>query len=255
MRSSAPAGPFDAGQNPQQSDGTIPKFSSTSNLVIVDVTVKDKSGKPIENLKPTISSSLEDGKPQKISVFEYQKLTNMPEPPPPLTLSDQTKLPEAPKTTITAETPGQIQYHDKRLWSSSSISLPWESPSNCAPRMPRSIISTTKITKDDMVAIMLYTSRINVLTDFTGDRDLLTGIIKGLPIGEMRELAGLADDAATIIARTPARRSSPTRPSSISSTPTRSCSGHRAGLQACWLRFRKRKRSSTFRRREQDRRG
>ena len=29
----------------------------------------------------------------------------------------------------------------------------------------------TKITKDDIVAVMLYASRINVLTDFTGDRD------------------------------------------------------------------------------------
>ena len=53
---------------------------------------------------------------------------------------------------------------------------------------------TTKITKDDIVAIMLYASRINVLTDFTGDRDQLTGIIKSLPIGEMSEMADLADD-------------------------------------------------------------
>ncbi len=98
-----------------QSDGTIPKFSSTSNLVIVDVTVKGKSGNPIENLKASDFIVTEDGKPQKIAVFEFQKLTDMPEPPPLLALSDQMKLPEAPKTTITAETPGQVQYHNKRL--------------------------------------------------------------------------------------------------------------------------------------------
>ena len=57
----------------------------------------------------------EDGKPQKIAVFEFQKLSNDPEPPPKLALADQLKLPEAPKTTITAETPGEVQYHDKRL--------------------------------------------------------------------------------------------------------------------------------------------
>src|ERR1700722_13913246 len=98
-----------ASQAPQQTalqaDGTVPKFSSTSNLVIVDVTVKAKSGDPIENLKPTDFIVTEDGKPQKIAVFEFQKLTDMPEPPPLLALSDQLKLPEAPKTTITAETP------------------------------------------------------------------------------------------------------------------------------------------------------
>ena len=54
----------------------------------------------------------------------------------------------------------------------------------------------TKITKDDIVAILLYSSRVNVLSDFTGDRDQLTGIIKTLPIGEMSELAGLADDGS-----------------------------------------------------------
>ena len=42
--------------------------------MIVDVTVKDKSGKPIENLKQEDFTVLEDGKPQKISVFEFQKL-------------------------------------------------------------------------------------------------------------------------------------------------------------------------------------
>jgi len=42
-----------------------------------------------------------------------------------------------------------------------------------------------RITKDDMVAVMLYTSMINVLSNFTGDRDILTGVIKGLPIGYM----------------------------------------------------------------------
>src|SRR5690349_19514404 len=70
------------------SDGTIPKFTSTSNLVIVDVTVKDKSGKPIENLKQSDFVIAEDGKPQKLTVFEFQKLTDMPEPPPLVSLSD-----------------------------------------------------------------------------------------------------------------------------------------------------------------------
>jgi VWFA-related protein len=45
-----------------------------------------------------------------------------------------------------------------------------------------------------MVAIMLYTSTVQVLSDFTGDREVLGNIIRGLPIGEMSELAGLADN-------------------------------------------------------------
>lgn len=190
------AAPGQTPQAPQQADGTVPKFSATSNLVIVDVTVKDKSGKPIENLKQNDFVVTEDGKPQKISVFEFQKLTEMPEPPPLVTLSDQIKLPEAPKTTITAEAPGQVQYHDKRLlvffFDFSSMGIPEQL------RAQEAALDylNTKITKDDIVAILLYASRISVLTDFTGDRDQLEGIVKGLPIGEMSEMADLADDAS-----------------------------------------------------------
>src|ERR1700685_2868126 len=60
-----------------------PTFSANSNLVIVDITVRDKAGKPIEGLKQDDFTVLEDGKPQKVTVFEYQRLTMDTEPPPP----------------------------------------------------------------------------------------------------------------------------------------------------------------------------
>jgi VWFA-related protein len=177
----------------QGQDGQVAKFSTNSNLVIVDVTVKDKAGKPIDGLKASDFTVLEDGKPQKVSVFEFQRLTSDPEPPPTLALSDQLKLPEAPKTTITAETPGQIQYHDKRLLvfflDFSSMGIPEQLRAQEAAQE----YLDKHITKDDLVAVMLYTSMINVLSDFTGDREVLSNIIHNLPIGEMSELAGLAD--------------------------------------------------------------
>ena len=52
----------------------IYKFESTTQLVIVNVSVKDKDGKPIEGLKATDFTVAEDGKPQVIKVFEYQRL-------------------------------------------------------------------------------------------------------------------------------------------------------------------------------------
>ena len=120
----------------------------------------------------------------------------MPEPPPLLSLSDQMKLPEAPKTTITAETPGTVQYHNKRLmvfyFDFSAMGIPEQLRAQEAAMD----FLNTKITKDDIVAILLYSSRVNVLTDFTADRDQLTGIVKGLPIGEMSEMADLADDGS-----------------------------------------------------------
>lgn len=176
--------------------GTIPKFTSTSNLVVVDVTVRDKAGNPIENLKQRDFTVFEDGKPQKIGLFEFQKLTDIPEPPPLISLSDQIKLPETAKTTITAEAPGQVQYHDKRLLVFFFDFTSMGNPEQLRAQEAALEYLNTKITKDDIVAVLLYSSRVNVLSDFTGDRDVLTSVIKGLPIGEMAELADLADDGS-----------------------------------------------------------
>jgi VWFA-related protein len=178
---------------PDNGESPAIRFSTNSNLVIVDVNVKDKAGKPIEGLKLGDFTVLEDGKPQKVSVFDYQKLTMETEPPPALKLEDELKLPEAAKTTITSSTPGRIQFHDKRLlvffFDFSSMGVPEQLRAQDA-----SLDYLKKhITKDDMVAVMLYTSVIQVLSDFTDDRDVLTTVIRTLPIGEASELAGLAD--------------------------------------------------------------
>ncbi len=178
-----------------QTPAPTPTFTTNSNLVIVDVTIKDKSGKPIEGLKPEDFTVLEDNKAQKISVFEYQRITMESEPPPTLTLDDQLKLPEDPKTTITSSTPGRIQFHDKRLlvffFDFSSMGIPEQLRAQDA-----SFDYLKKhITKDDMVAVLFFSGTGNplVLSDFTSDRDVLDTLIKGLPIGEDADLAGLAD--------------------------------------------------------------
>jgi len=168
-------------------------FTTGSRLVVVDVTVKDKSGNTINALKASDFSVTEDGQRQKVEVFEPQTLTMEPEPPPELNLSDQLKLPETPTTTITFEAPGKVQYHDKRL-----LVLFFDFSSMAVPDQLRAQEAaleylTKSITKDDVVSVMLYTSTINILTDFTQDRDILTQVIKGMPIGEASELAGLAD--------------------------------------------------------------
>jgi VWFA-related protein len=177
----------------QQSDDKTPIFKSNSNLVIVDVTAKDKAGNLIQGLKQEDFTVLEDGKPQKISTFEYQQITTEPEPPEELKLADEMKLPEAPKTEITSPTPGQVHFHDKRLmifyFDFSSMGIPEQLRAQDAGLD----YLQKKITKDDLVAIVLYTSTVIVETDFTDDRDTLTRIIRQLPIGEASDLAGLAD--------------------------------------------------------------
>ncbi len=53
-----------------ESAGTNPIFRTTARLVQVDVVVTDKQGRPIPGLTQADFTVLQDGKPQKVSVFE-----------------------------------------------------------------------------------------------------------------------------------------------------------------------------------------
>ncbi|HJZ95085.1 MAG TPA: VWA domain-containing protein [Candidatus Solibacter sp.] len=177
--------------------GGRPTFSSTTSLVVVDVTVKDKSGKLVEGLSEKDFALLEDGKPQKISVFEFEKLATDPAPAEkPPTLEDADIDRPAPVKMITTEEPGKIQYHDKRLlvffFDLGSMGIPEQLRAQDSALQ----FLDKQITTADMVAIMMYTATLQVLTDFTDNRDQLRDIVKNLPIGEMAELAGMADDGS-----------------------------------------------------------
>jgi VWFA-related protein len=170
------------------------RFSTSTNLVVVDIAVKDKNGKAIENLNQKDFTVLEDGKPQKISVFEFQRLAMDPAPPPPPpSLSDEKELPEDPKTAIATERPGQVQYHDKRLmvlfFDFSNMGIPEELRAQEAALK----YIDTQMTESDLMAVMLFTTVVQVKTDFTADRSVLKDVIHNLPIGELADLAADAD--------------------------------------------------------------
>jgi len=104
-------------QQAQQKKEETVTFTSTSTLVIVNCFVRDKSGNPVEGLKKEDFKLLEDGKPQNISVFEFQKLED-PAPAPaskPKLIASVTKA--APKSAtpkppaaITPSKSGELRY-------------------------------------------------------------------------------------------------------------------------------------------------
>lgn len=168
-------------------------FKSSSNLVIVNVEVKDKSGKPIQGLKKEDFTVLEDGKPQPVSVFEFQKLTETAAPP--LNLANIT-APGAPPPRpagISTASAGVIRYQDRRL-----MVLLFDFSSMPVADQIRAQEAALKflekqMTTADLVSIMTNTARLRVEQDFTDDRETLISVIKGFRIGESSELAADAE--------------------------------------------------------------
>src|SRR5215831_16886761 len=112
--------PVPAQQVEQATRGNA-RFGTTTQLVVEDVIVKSKDGNPIEGLKASDFTITEDGKPQKISVFEFQKLEEQAEPAPPpkpaAAEPQEEKPPVKPVTSlqIAPERPGDIKYKKRRL--------------------------------------------------------------------------------------------------------------------------------------------
>jgi len=172
-------------------------FSSNTQLVIETVTVRDKSGKSIEGLTAKDFTITEDGAPQAIKFFEYQKLPEIPEPLPPQT-GDVKVLNRFPKSRITAETPGSTRYKDHRL-----LALYFDMTALPPGDQLRSIDAArkfirTQMTPADLVAVMLFQGgAVNVLQDFTADRDRLSTIIETIAVGESQGFdETVADDSA-----------------------------------------------------------
>src|SRR5262249_52639255 len=103
-------------QPPQQNQQPYTLKVSTQ-LVIETVVVKDKDGKPLEDLTAKDFSVTEDGVPQAISIFEFQRLDDSIAPPPilPPASSITGTAPSAASNQISRERPGDIRYRNRRL--------------------------------------------------------------------------------------------------------------------------------------------
>jgi VWFA-related protein len=187
-------------QTQQSAPQADPVFKSGVNLVVVDVTVLDKAGKEISTLKKDDFVVMEDGKPQTLSVFEFQKLapagTENPEPAPPPTIKKDADKNGGRQQQITA-TPGKIQYQDRRL-----LVMLFDFSDMAVQEQIRTRDSAldfikNKMSKADLVSVMTNTTQLNVVQDFTADKDQLIQTINKFQIGVGSDLATDGGDGTT----------------------------------------------------------
>jgi VWFA-related protein len=194
---------------PQQGAPAAPrvKFETNVQLVVVNVSAKDKNGRPVEGLKPSDFTVTEDGKAQKISVFEFQRLEEAAAAPEEPALARRpagaTPTPAAPavkptvKNEIAPSRPGEVRYKDRRLlvmfFDLVGMPIPDQVRAQAAARK----FISTQMTPSDLMAVMTYSNDLKVVTDFTDDRDELHKAIKGLVLGEGADMANtVSDDSA-----------------------------------------------------------
>jgi VWFA-related protein len=172
-----------------------PSFKVDTKLVVINVTVKDKSGNLITNLKKEDFQLLEDGAPQTISVFELQRLNNELLAPVSFGLAGPRTLEERAPATAPAPT-GPIRYQDRRLLTL-FFDLSSMQPGEQVRAQQAAIkFLQTQMTASDLVSIMTFGNRLKVVEEFTGDRDRLLGALRKLSLGEASDLADTAQTAA-----------------------------------------------------------
>jgi len=178
---------------------TRPTFSIDTNVVIVNVTVTDHDGKPVPNLGKEDFEVYEDGKLQKIQAVDFQKLSGTvlppvpdkePTPPP----APKGYNPDAEKAAIKASL--QTKYQDRRLMVILFDFSSMQPAEQIRARNAAIKFLKSQMTASDSVSIMLFTSELKTVQDFTPDRDLLIATINKFRIGDASENASIADTGA-----------------------------------------------------------
>ena len=167
-------------------------FRATSNLVIVNVEVKDRAGKPVEGLKAEDFELIENKQSQKISVFEHQRLESAA---PPLSIAATPAAAPASAPLISASKPGELRYRDRRLivlfFDLSSLAV----AEQIRARKGAEDYIHKSMNESDLLAVMSFSSQLKILHDFSSDKESLLAAVKSLRLGEGSELAeGAAAD-------------------------------------------------------------
>jgi VWFA-related protein len=161
---------------------------SSSDLVRIDVEVTDKSGKPIKGLTADQFTITDEGKPRAITSFSFADIeaieTATSDDSKPIVVSVDNEGPNSPSADAISDA-----LRDRRL-----IVLFFDLTSMQTDDLIRAHDAADKfvkqqMTKADVVAVVVFSTRINVLANFTNDRTVLNKAIAQLTPDNSANLA------------------------------------------------------------------
>src|SRR5262245_56813221 len=179
-----------------------PVFRAGTKLNVVDVTVVDKQGRPVEGLTAADFVLTEDGVPQAITTIAHQQMEADAAPLPPVPAAAPGRPMRAAPTvqpTISASAAGDVRYRNRRLivlyFDLSAMPPPDQMRASAAARK----FIDEQIKAQDLVAIMTFEGgAVRVRQDFTADRVTLKDVFDALVYGEQREANDMPDVTAAV---------------------------------------------------------
>jgi VWFA-related protein len=188
------------GQNTAPGGNVPATFSSSTQLVVETVTVTDRNGRPVGGLTANDFVVTENGVPQTIRVFEHQDL-----PQAPSVAATSRSEPEhihifdkLGQTHISGETSGKVRYKDRRLLGLYFDMTAMREGEQIRAMNAAKTFIRTQMQASDLIAIMRYQGgAVEVLQDFTDDRDRLLSIVATMIVGEREGFDISTNDAST----------------------------------------------------------
>ena len=161
-------------------------FKTQSELVLVDVSVRDRNGNLVRDLKPEDFTVLEDNKPQKVSSFDIENMENTPA----VATQQVNLLSSMPKKTIArTENPSPaISAEEQAIKDRRLIILFFDLSAMQPDEIERSAQAAQnyidkQMQPADLVSVVSLGNTITVNQDFTSDRAKLKKVLEGFNLG------------------------------------------------------------------------
>jgi VWFA-related protein len=161
-------------------------FKAQSELVLVDISVRDKNGNLVRDLKAEDFTVLEDNKPQKVSSFDIENMENTPA----LANQQVNLLSSTPKKAhATAENPNTAPSVEEQAIKDRRLIILFFDLSAMQPdEIERSAQAAQnyldkQMEPADLVSVVSLASTITVNQDFTSDRAQLKKVLEAFNLG------------------------------------------------------------------------
>jgi VWFA-related protein len=174
-----------------------PTFRSSREVVTIDVVVRDKDGNVVRGLTQADFEIREDGQPQQVLAFTFQEIADRPSlaaKTTDLLAGVEAKMAEPARTAASAAATETAPMTSDALAGRRLIVLLFDVSSMQPEDVQRAVDSARKYVSEqmsaaDMVAVATVASSLDVLTDFTSERERVDAALAKLAYTD-----GLATD-------------------------------------------------------------